>query len=270
MHRVTLVVCWISTTRASTPEGWIAMAKKFGSGRCAHCLRHFDLLTSDHVFPLSWYPETTPNDLERWQMPSCDECNQKYGRIENDLLRRFGLCLDRSQEGAKGIPQKAVRAISPRAGRNPKDRHCRQQLLQKTLSEALKGNDVPMSAVLPGFGQSPAQSTTDAIGILGGVTELEALAEKLARGVTYVSAERYIEKDHEIETYFDVNQGAVFAETANKIGTKRHCGPGIVVLHAAAPDDPISGIFDFTLWGTLRFWVVVSPRSGEGRPQSHL
>ncbi len=259
-HKGRLDSCWIDTHHDSGVEEQTTMAKKFGSGRCAHCLWYFDVLTSDHVFPLSWYPETTPSDLEKWQMPSCDECNKKYGKIENDLLRHFGLCLDGTQEAAKGIPQKAVRAISPKAGRDPKDSCCRQQLLQKTLREALKGSDVPTSAVLAGFGRSPSQDTSDAIGILVGVTELKSLAEKLVRGVTYISTERYIENDHEIETYFDVNQGAVFAEATDKIGTRRHCGPGIVVLHAVAPDDPVSGIFDFTLWGTFRFWVVVNPR----------
>jgi hypothetical protein len=25
----------------------------------------------DHVFPISWYPDTTPPDLEKWKIPSC-------------------------------------------------------------------------------------------------------------------------------------------------------------------------------------------------------
>jgi len=45
------------------------MAKKFPQGRCIHCLEEFSSLTSDHVFPDSWYPETTPDNLEKWQMP---------------------------------------------------------------------------------------------------------------------------------------------------------------------------------------------------------
>lgn len=113
------------------------MVKKFGAGRCVHCLKTCDTLTSDHVFPRSWYPETTPNDLEKWQMPACKKCNKKYGKIENYLLLRFGLCLDRNQEGAKGIPEKALRSINPKAGKNIKDSYHRQKIRQKILSPSL-------------------------------------------------------------------------------------------------------------------------------------
>jgi len=153
------------------------MVKKFGSGKCVHCLQSYDILTSDHVFPRSWYPETTPNDLEKWQIPACKKCNEKYGKIENDLLLRFGLCLDRTREGAKGIPEKALRSINPKAGKNLKDSYHRQRIRQKTLREALVANEIPKTAILPGFGSHSSQDFADAIGVTVGVNELEALGE---------------------------------------------------------------------------------------------
>jgi len=235
------------------------MAKKFKAGRCVHCLKTCNTLTSDHVFPRSWYPETTPNNLEKWQIPACKKCNKKYGKIENYLLLRFGLCLDRNQEGAKGIPEKALRSINPKIGKNVKDSYHRKKTRQKILREALMANEMPKTAILPDFGLHPAQDFADAIGVLVGVEELEALGDKLVRGITYVSNGRYIEEDHDIKIYFDPNQSAVFAEAAKKFGAKYHRGPGILVSHAAAKDDPVSGVFDFTLWGTFRFWAIVNP-----------
>ncbi|MBW2324245.1 MAG: hypothetical protein JRF41_12155 [Deltaproteobacteria bacterium] len=195
-------------------------------------------------------------------MPACKKCNEKYGKIEYDLLVRFGLCLDRTQEGAKGIPEKALRSINPKAGKNIKDSYHRQKIRQKTLREALMANEIPKTAILPGFGLHPSQDFADVIGITVGVNELEALGEKLVRGITYVSSGRYIEEDHEIKIYFDPNQGAAFAELVEKYGTKHHRGPGISVSYAAAEDDPVSGVFDFTLWGTYRFWAAVNPSKG--------
>jgi len=65
--------------------------------------------------------------------------------------------------------------------------------------------------------------------------------------------------DHDIKIYFDPNQGEIFAQVAEKFGARHNRGPGIFVTHAAAEDDPVSGVFDFTLWGTYRFWVTVNP-----------
>ena len=61
------------------------MAKKFPPGICAHCLNFYDNLASDHVLPESWYPEGIPVDFEKWQIPSCFDCNKKFGKIENYL-----------------------------------------------------------------------------------------------------------------------------------------------------------------------------------------
>ena len=79
------------------------MSKKFTNTRCVYCLRFFKKLTSDHVFPKSWFPDTTPQNMEKWQIPSCENCNTEYSKIENDLLQRFGMCVDPDSIAAKGI-----------------------------------------------------------------------------------------------------------------------------------------------------------------------
>lgn len=71
-------------------------------GKCVHCLRDPVELTSDHMFPKAWYPDTTPEDLEKWQIPSCFECNQRLGKLENDLLGRVALALDAKKSRVEG------------------------------------------------------------------------------------------------------------------------------------------------------------------------
>lgn len=47
------------------------MLKKFSNTRCVYCLKHFEELTSDHVLPRAWYPDNVPENIEKWQVPSC-------------------------------------------------------------------------------------------------------------------------------------------------------------------------------------------------------
>jgi hypothetical protein len=50
--------------------------------QCIHCGAAVDETTKDHVFPASWYPETTPEEIQRWTAPSCGACNNRLGSIE--------------------------------------------------------------------------------------------------------------------------------------------------------------------------------------------
>ena len=62
--------------------------KKLGPGKCVHCLKDVEERNSDHVFPESWYPDSTPPNLEKWQIPSCIPCNSEYGKLEQDFCRK--------------------------------------------------------------------------------------------------------------------------------------------------------------------------------------
>ncbi len=97
--------------------------KSLGPGRCVHCLREVEGLTSDHVIPESWYPGSTPLDLEKWQAPACSECNSESGKVEAKLLEYMGLCVDPESEAAEGIGEKALRAFDPTAAGLPQGAH---------------------------------------------------------------------------------------------------------------------------------------------------
>jgi len=82
------------------------MAKRPGKGRCVHCLKEGVERNWGHVFPQSWYPNTTAADLEKWQIPSCVACNDRYGKLERDLIGRLGLALDVKTQRRPGLPRK--------------------------------------------------------------------------------------------------------------------------------------------------------------------
>src|SRR5437868_1838889 len=78
--------------------------------RCIHCFNPAGN-TQDHVFPRAWYPESTPEDVQRPTAPSCRPCNGKFGRLEEYLLGRLGLCMDPRTIESSGIPARALRAV---------------------------------------------------------------------------------------------------------------------------------------------------------------
>ena len=86
-----------------------------------HCLKDPLDRNWDHVFPKSWYPNTTSQNLEKWQIPSCIPCNSHYGKIEEDLIGRFALALDSKNPASAGLVETAIRAIDPTAGRDERD-----------------------------------------------------------------------------------------------------------------------------------------------------
>lgn len=89
-------------------------SKNLGQGKCVHCLKEVEERNSDHVFPESWYPASTPPDVEKWQIPSCIPCNSDYGKLEQDFLIKVGLCLDPHHPASASIVQKALRSVKPR------------------------------------------------------------------------------------------------------------------------------------------------------------
>jgi len=237
------------------------MARISGRGRCVHCLRWVNQVTSDHVFPEAWYPKTTPADLEKWQVPACSDCNQCYGRIEADLLLRIGLCTDPADLRSLGISDSIHRSIDPAHAKNQRDREHRINRRRKLLSQLIPGHAVPSESVFPGFGPYSDAASQDQIGIGLPKDAIEALVQKIVRGITYVLDSNYIEDDHKIEIFFRHEAGAwPFQAVLGRFGRQHHRGPGILVTRAVPRDDPVSGIFEIEIWGRFKAWATVSPK----------
>ena len=161
------------------------MAKRPPPGTCVHCVKTFDELTWDHVFPQGWYPDSTPGDLEKWKFPSCDPCNGRYSKIEGDLLVLFGMCVDPTEAAAAGIAQKVLRSVDPACGRDDRDRRIRQKNRDRLLREMIPPSQIPSEGLLPGFdgGGSTPQGRS---GLFIPMQSLEAMGEKFARGLAYI------------------------------------------------------------------------------------
>jgi hypothetical protein len=224
------------------------VGKKFRSGRCAHCLQTFDTVTSDHVFPQSWYRDTTPPNQEKWQMPSCAPCNQRYKRIEEDLFLRISLCVDPYAPEAAGIATRVHRSLDPAVGRDARDRAEREKRRHKFKRTVVPREQVPSTAIYPHFGPYPRLAPEDEIPIGIPVDFLKAFAEKVIRGTTYVLDGAYIESDQEIVILPPLHDedAAPIVNTIDRDGEWHPIGPGFRVGRAA-------GWFAIQIWGQL--WI---------------
>jgi hypothetical protein len=90
--------------------------------RCVHCGGLFvdkpnDPMSRsvDHVFPTSWFPDSTAGTVQRWTVPSHRECNTDLGAIEKGVFLRLAMCVDRRKIQASGVAQKALRSLDPTA-----------------------------------------------------------------------------------------------------------------------------------------------------------
>lgn len=236
------------------------MAKKFPSGRCIHCLEHFEALTSDHVIPVSWYPATTPDNFEKWQAPACKKCNRELGQIENDLLLRLGLCLDPSELRSLGIPNKALRSINPNCAKKPKDRIHREKRRKNIVRNLIPHDQIPEEAIFPNFGPIDNSQEARQSGVLVKEEDLKTLTEKLVRGTSYVLEKQYIEPKYKIDVIFAHNSPAtVFIDLIKKFGTFHLLVPGITLGRAVVEEDPICCIVSIEIWGKLRLYASVEP-----------
>jgi len=232
------------------------MAKKFKNTKCIHCLQEFAELTSDHVFPKSWYPNTTPENIEKWQAPCCKECNQIYSKIENDLLQRFGMCVNPELEAASGIPKKIMRSYKAQHAKSEKDATLRSKTKEKLISCLVPREKIKENSLLPS--RQPIHGSP--FGILIPEKELKKIAEKIIRGITYVINSLYIDSSHHVNIYFQHESTLAYIhELLQKHGQVYSCGKGIVIERAVIPEDAQSGVYHITIWGTLYMYGVVEP-----------
>lgn len=234
------------------------MTQRPPPGPCVHCLKHHEELTWDHVFPAGWYPDTTPPNLEKWQIPACSDCNQTYGTLEGDLLIRLGLCITPDTPETKGISEKARRSIDPKFGRDEKDRKARQRKRESLLKEIQEMSALSEEGYLPNFGPEPGKVYPALLRVPISQDHLVRLGAKLVRGLTYILDGKLIPPEYEIGVYFAENDKVPEPIQLLKThGKSYHRGPGIMVERGIGVDDPMSALFIIDIWGKLRVFASV-------------
>jgi hypothetical protein len=234
------------------------MARPPKPGPCIHCLKDFDSLNWDHVFPQAWYPDSTPNGLEKWKIPTCYKCNKEYGVIEKDLLVRIGICLDIDDPDTSSIAQKALNSVNPDRAKNSKDRKARKALKRKITSNLIDPSVVPKESIYPEFG--PEKAVEQTAGITLPKIGLERLAEKIVRGISYIEDGLLIRPPYEVSVYImhDISAFPII-QLLRDHGTIHEREPGIEVVRAVLPEDSSIGLFSITIWKKFKIYAFVGP-----------
>ncbi len=242
------------------------MAKIASTGKCVHCLKDNVPLTSDHMFPKAWYPDATPQDLEKWQIPSCLECNHRYGNLENDLLGRIALTLDPNNPASAGLAEKALRAINPAAAKNEGDAAARDARAKKMLREMLTGEQIKAANVIPGLGERFGRPVEQQLAIKIPEDSLPAITEKMVRGLAYREDNTFIEPPYKINCHLLEEKGAKEVRAAlDKAGKIFRREPGLEIRRAVIDGDPRTALYEITLWQQLKLYASVA-KDGSQEP----
>jgi len=234
------------------------LAKRPTAGKCVHCLKDPVERNWDHVFPKSWYPDSSPENQYKWQIPSCIPCNSALGRIEEDFLRRVALCLDPNAPASRSIVQTALRALRPSAGKSERDRNARAALRKRILNGTLEGAAIPQIGTYPGLGEKWGRRREDQLAVLVPEDSFRRLTEKIVRGIFYVEDGKFIEPPFAVKFLaLDPSIGNPVREAIDKFGTTYAREPGVAVRRAVAPEDGMSSMFEIEFWGQFKTYAFV-------------
>ncbi|MFC0349677.1 HNH endonuclease [Undibacterium danionis] len=230
-------------------------------GRCVHCLTENVPRNWDHVIPKSWYPDTTPANLEKWTVPSCFACNASLGIIEDELLRYLICCVNPNTEAASGIYKRILRSMDPNAAKSEKDARIRLARRNKLLEGMLHGEEIPEKGIYPGLEERWARPRQNQSAIIVTEKSFRRATEKIVRGITYIETEQFIESPYEIDFFALTDIGAAdLIDLLDLYGTTYQRGPGIQIRKLKTTDDPVAAMFSIKFWNTVTMYASVMPR----------
>jgi hypothetical protein len=246
-------------------------------GRCIHCRQKMekDSETADHVFPSSWYPDTTPETVQRWTVPSCAKCNREIGEKEKQVLIRVALCINPTKPEALGILKRAYRSL----GIGVTDVDADEMKIRKTLKEEVlkdaqlySGN--PKENIIPGLGPHPEVPHDQQYEIGISADDLIDVVKKIVRGFEYwLGGGRIIDPPHEIDVFTLHEKDIPSAFTALLATTgKAELGPGVRVRRGAAVDGSGAVLYEVVIWDTMKFLCSILPpeNAEESMPSPQL
>lgn len=231
---------------------------------CVHCIAA-EATTKDHLIPQSWYPESTPKSQLKLWFPSCAECNNLYSKIEDRLLSFFGLCLDPEDARAARLPERALRSMTPAAGRNERDQSARRARRSRIWNEVHFSREALTDGVLPGFGPLPDTACDEYGHILVSVDDLSAMVRKFAKGLAYIQSTALIGPEYQIcWCPMDEFPDAQIEDILTRFAQVFSPVPGIRLDRAAAvTEDPTQCFMRIELWSRFHAFAFVC-RASEG------
>lgn len=239
------------------------MSKKFTNQYCVHCLNYFEEFTEDHIFPKSWYPDSTPQNMEKWVAPACFECNNRLGKIEDEAYKKLAICINSSDIAASGVSEKAINLYDLSSATNEKDRGRKEANVKKILPDLIYTDEMP-KGLMKNFGPTDNISGKSMLVNVSIPNLLNPITEKIVRGLEFKFRNKLIDLNRKITIIHPPenidNIAPMEIENLNNIlkinGIQVDRGPGFVVRHAV--DIHGTSLYHITIWGKIEIWVCVS------------
>src|SRR2546422_8593980 len=99
---------------------------------CVYCGK-VEGIEAEHVFPRSWYPDTTPPEVQRLTVPACHACNTRFKKIEESVGHDLIMATNLDLPEAAGVYDRISRGWRLDRAKNEQDRSHRAGRLQKIL-----------------------------------------------------------------------------------------------------------------------------------------
>lgn len=218
---------------------------------CVYCCTEVsvDNLTRDHVIAASWFPGTTPPNVEKWQVPACRQCNNHYSLLERELLVMLVHCADPKNPATAPIYKKVKRSLDPLKGKNDKDREKRRLAQTRFLRHVNEIVTLPDEGVLPSFRKNYDAGARLMIEIP--VEMHNKVVRKWARGIHYWLLEELISQDSNIQVVHveDWDAQTMFG-SLRPLAKELHAGPDLRIFQISITADRLRQfIYGFSLWG---------------------
>jgi hypothetical protein len=228
---------------------------------CPYCVQPIQgKPEAEHVFPSSWYPDSTEK-TQRLLAPSCSKCNRALGKIEERLLRNWGLSVSNTAVASRGVPDRVLRSLDPTRGRTAQDSLMRAKSRKSVKARARFFSPEAVGA-FPGlqatdltWGKGPSGLwVPGAPGLTIDSKDVEAFTAKLVRGLYYIGSHgTVLPKSVRIRTF--VPGRASWPELQrfmldNKMVT-RGVPPGFLYWVGFAEGNPLLSFWIFSIWGRI-------------------
>jgi len=222
--------------------------------------------TLDHVFPKNWFPESTPQNLNRWTVPACYKCNAELGGIEKVLLNRITLCLDLTKPELMALYQKVRKGLAlnlseqERKQIDPEELKVREAEKKKVLGEFKPLDELSpkeQKSLFPGLG--PWETSAPQLSLPIKQADIVREAEKMVRGCEWKIAKRLVEPPYSVQVYLvheqDVPDG--IWQTVQKFAKTYSIGSYFRVQRAVVHDDPLVVFYRIEFWGSIRVYAFI-------------
>jgi hypothetical protein len=221
--------------------------------QCPYCLSEFPdtEMTDDHVIARSWFPANTP-PVAKWEVRSCQACNNKKSALEGDLLGRLAWTLDPNDRELADIVRRARRSVDPGCAKMRRDFIHRVKRRQAIASSIVNVEFRDAPGVLPYFARNFDAGSRN--GIRVPAQSLDWLVQMWVRGIHLYEIGWIIPAGYEVSVMHLDDQ--IWAEAVSDIvehASVIQKGPGVeVTILRAEEKDEFMMLYAFNVWNTLK------------------